>query len=68
MMGSGRYLKRLMPRIIDKMQTYLRELRVEDLQGTHALRRMQDELLTRVNRVSASVRVNRVLFKEVLVQ
>ena len=62
------HLQRLMPRIIDQMQTYLRELRVEDLQGTRALRRMQDEMLTRVNRVSAPVRVNRVLFKEVLVQ
>ena len=57
-----------MPRIIDKMQTYLRELRVEDLQGTRAIRRMQDELLTRVNRVSAPVRVDQVLFMEVLAQ
>lgn len=62
------HLERLMPRIVDNMQTYLRELRAEDLQGTRALRRLQDEMLARVNRVSTPAKVNRVLFKEVLVQ
>lgn len=62
------HLERLMPRIVDIMQIYLRELRAEDLQGTRGLRRMQDEMLARVNRVSTPAKVNRVLFKEVLVQ
>ena len=62
------HLERLMPRIVDNMQTYLRELRVEDLQGTRGLRRMQDEMLVRINRISSPAKINRVLFKEVLVQ
>ena len=62
------HLKRLMPRIVDDMQTYLRELRVEDLQGTRNLRRLQNEMLARVNRFSGPAKINRVLFKELLVQ
>jgi flagellar FliL protein len=58
----------LMPRIIDNFQIYLRELRVEDLRGSDGIYRLREELLARVNAAVAPVKVNEVLFKEMLVQ
>jgi flagellar FliL protein len=58
-----------MPRVIDQLQTYLRELRLEDLSGSAALFRLKEELLRRIN-VAASNRsqVKGVLFREMIVQ
>jgi len=61
-------LKRLMPRIIDSFQVYLRELRTDDLSGSAGLQRLREELLIRVNAVARPVVVRDVLFKEMLVQ
>ncbi len=61
-------LKRLMPRIIDNFQVYLRELRAEDLSGSAGVYRLKEELLARVNTAVQPVEVNDVLFKELLVQ
>ena len=58
----------VMPRIIDNFQVYLRELRIEDLQGSAGLLRLREELLTRVNSSVKPAKVNDVLFKEMLVQ
>jgi flagellar FliL protein len=58
----------VMPRIIDTFQVYLRELRIEDLQGSAGLLRLREELLVRVNAAAKPVKVNDVLFKEMLVQ
>jgi flagellar FliL protein len=57
-----------MPRIIDNFQTYLRELRIEDLKGSAGMYRLREELLTRVAAATAPARINDVLFKEMLVQ
>ena len=61
-------VEKLMPRIIDNFQVYLRELRVEDLKGSAGMYRLREELLTRVSAALAPVRVKDVLFKEMLVQ
>jgi flagellar FliL protein len=61
-------LDTVMPRIIDTFQVYLRELRVEDLDGSAGLLRLKEELLVRVNAAVRPVRVSDVLFKEMLVQ
>lgn len=58
----------VLPRIIDVFQVYLRELRVEDLQGAAGMHLLREELLTRVNAAVKPVKVNDVLFKEMLVQ
>jgi flagellar FliL protein len=58
----------MMPRIVDNFQIYLRELRVEDLRGSDGIYRLREELLVRVNAAVAPVKVNEVLFKEMLVQ
>ena len=61
-------IERLMPRIVDNFQVYLRELRIEDLKGSAGMYRLREELLARVGVAIAPTRVNDILFKEMLVQ
>ena len=61
-------IKLVQARIIDTFQTYLRELRLEDLKGSAGLYRLREELLMRVNAAVAPVKVDDVLFTEMLVQ
>ena len=58
----------VMPRLMDTFQTYLRELRPTDLDGSAGLYRLKEELTRRVNASIAPSRVNAVLFKEIMVQ
>jgi len=58
----------IMPRVMDAFQTYLRELRPIDLDGSAGLYRMKEELTRRVNASIAPNRINAVLFKEIVVQ
>ena len=58
----------VMPRIMDTFQTYLRELRPTDLDGSAGLYRLKEELTRRVNLAIAPGKVNAVLFKEIVVQ
>ncbi len=58
----------VLPRIIDNFQVYLRELRLEDLQGAAGMYRLREELLNRVNAAVRPAQVKDVLFKEMIVQ
>ena len=58
----------VMPRVMDTFQTYLRELRPTDLDGSAGLYRLKEELTRRVNVALAPNKVNAVLFKEIIVQ
>lgn len=58
----------VMPRVMDTFQTYLREMRPSDLEGSAGLYRLKEELTRRVNASIAPSRVNAVLFKEIVVQ
>ena len=58
----------VMPRVMDAFQTYLRELRPTDLDGSAGLYRLKEELTRRVNVAIAPSRINAVLFKEIVVQ
>jgi flagellar FliL protein len=58
----------ILPRVMDAFQTYLRELRPTDLDGSAGLYRLKEELTRRVNASIAPNRINAVLFKEVVVQ
>jgi len=57
-----------MPRLLDTFQTYLRELRPTDLEGSAGLYRLKEELTRRVNSAIAPSRINAVLFKEIVIQ
>jgi flagellar protein FliL len=57
-----------MPRVMDAFQTYLRELRPTDLDGSAGLYRLKEELTRRVNSAIAPSRITAVLFKEIVIQ
>jgi flagellar FliL protein len=61
-------IKPTLPRVTDIFQTYLRELRATDLNGSAGLFRLKEELTRRVNAAIAPDQVNAVLFKEIVVQ
>jgi flagellar FliL protein len=73
---DGALVQASMPRLIDLFQTYLREVRPEELRGSAGTQRLREELVARANiavaqtgRVEAQqIRVNDVLFLEILVQ
>ncbi len=57
-----------LPRLQDMMQTYLREMRPEELRGSAGTYRLREELLVRANAAVAPARVSDVLFTQMLVQ
>ena len=61
-------IKPTLPRVTDIFQTYLRELRPGDLNGSAGLFRLKEDLTRRVNAAVAPNQVSAVLFKEVVVQ
>jgi len=61
-------LEKLMPRVMDNFQVYLRELRREDLRGSAGIYRLKEELLYRINSSIKPIQVKDILFKEMLVQ
>ncbi|MGF6307638.1 flagellar FliL protein [Bradyrhizobium sp. i1.8.4] len=61
-------IKPALPRVTDLFQTYMRELRPSDLNGSAGLFRLKEELTKRVNLALAPNQVNAVLFKEVVIQ
>jgi len=61
-------MEAIMPRILDNFQVYLRELRLEDLDGSAGMFRLKEELLMRVNMAAHPTVVRDILFKEFLVQ
>ena len=61
-------LEKLLPRVMDNFQVYLRELRREDLRGSAGVYRLKEELLYRINSSVKPIQVKDVLFKEMLVQ
>ena len=61
-------VKQALPRLQDMFQTYLREMRPEELRGSIGTYRLREELLGRANVAVAPVRVNDVLFTQMLIQ
>jgi len=64
----SKQIQPLMPRVMDTFQTYLRELRASDLDGSVGLFRLREELTRRVNAALAPGHINAVLFKEIVIQ
>jgi flagellar FliL protein len=56
-----------MPRLQDMFQTFLRELRPEDLSGSQGSYQLRMEILRRVNMVIAPSKANAVLIEEMLI-
>ena len=58
----------VMPRIVDKFQVFLRELRLEDLSGSAGTYRLKQELLRRVRLSGVDVEVHDVLIRDMIIQ
>jgi flagellar protein FliL len=56
------------PRIMDIFNTYLRELKAADVQGSAGIYRLRTELLTRLNSAIEDGSVKDILFGEIIVQ
>ncbi len=65
--ATAEVLDENMPRLQDMFQTFLRELRPEDLTGSQGSFQLRMELLRRVNLVVAPAKVNTVLIEEMLI-
>jgi flagellar protein FliL len=61
-------VKAALPRLQDMMQTYLREMRPEELRGSAGTYRLREELLVRANVAVAPAKISDVLFTQMLVQ
>lgn len=61
-------LQAISPKVVDQFQTFLREMRVQDLRGSAGLYRLRQELLYRVNLAAQPMKVKDVLFQEMLIQ
>jgi flagellar FliL protein len=61
-------IQALMPRLVDQFQSYLRELRLDDLKGSEGVLRVKEELLRRADAAAAPYKVRDVLLKQMIVQ
>ncbi len=57
-----------MPRIVDLFQTYLRDLRPQDLRGSEGSYRLREELIDRATLAAAPAHVTDVLFLELIIE
>jgi flagellar protein FliL len=57
-----------MPRVQDVIQTYLREMRPDELRGSAGVYRLREELLVRANAAVAPARISDILFTQMLIQ
>jgi flagellar FliL protein len=60
-------LEGVKPRVESEIQTYLRSLRPEDLQGAEGMKRLRDELMLRVKEAAKPAKIKDILFKQMLV-
>lgn len=61
-------VKASMPRLQDMFQTYVREMRPEELRGSASTYRLREELISRANIAASPAKVVDVLFIQMLVQ
>jgi len=57
-----------LPKVVDAINTYMRELHPSDLTGSAGIQRLREEMLLRVNKALTPIKINDVLFKEIIVQ
>ena len=61
-------VRQAMPRLQDLFQTYLREMRPEELRGSAGIYRLREELIARADAAAAPAQVTDVLFTQMLIQ
>ncbi len=66
--ADAQEIQKVLPRIQDEFQTYIRQLRLEDIRGSQGMYRLKEGLLLRVNQATAPIKVRNVLFKDIIIQ
>ena len=61
-------VRSVMPRLQDMMQTYMREMRPDELRGSAGTYRLREELIGRANVAAAPAKISDVLFIQMLIQ
>lgn len=61
-------VSKMTPKIIDVLQTYLKELRKNDLDGSFGLYKIKDEMLLRINTILYPNKIEAILFQEIIIQ
>ena len=61
-------LEEKMPRIVSSYETFLRQLREEDLNGSAGIYRLKEDLLRRVNNIVTPTMVTDILFNQIIIQ
>jgi flagellar FliL protein len=61
-------VRQAMPRLQDLFQTYMREMRPEELRGSAGVYRLREELIARADAAAAPARITDVLFVQMLIQ
>jgi len=65
--AETKFVKTKFPIILDGTQSFLRELREADFNGTGSTLRLKEELIKRINKIADPVVIKDVLFKEMVV-
>jgi len=60
-------VERLLPRVVDVLNTYLRALRIEDIEDSSGLMRLRAQMLRRVQIVTGADRINDLLIMEFVI-
>lgn len=59
---------KMMPKITDIFQTYLKELRKNDLDGSFGIYKIKDEMLLRINAILYPAKIEAILFQDFMMQ
>lgn len=65
---ASKKIEQVLPKIVDRLQVFLRTLRISDLEGSIGLPRLKAHLKAEVNMEIKPYTVQDVLFKEVIIQ
>ena len=68
--GQNNYdlLKKMTPKVMDVFQTYLKELKKSDLDGSFGIYKIKDEMMMRINVILAPAQIENILFQEFILQ
>ncbi len=66
--GNGEVVKNMLPKIVDIFQTYLKELRKSDLDGSFGIYKIKDEMMLRINTVLYPAKIEGILFQDFMMQ
>ena len=61
-------VKNMLPKIVDIFQTYLKELRKSDLDGSFGIYKIKDEMMLRINTILYPAKIEGILFQDFMMQ